>query len=107
MRDTNPELRDKQQPVANASQRTIEQVVARLQPNSERAKRITKSIASFIALDLRLHSVVENVGFQMMVFTVEPRYKIPSRRYFTDIAIQMLCSETKTEVLDTLMKVCR
>ena len=101
-----PELGEKQRPVAEASQRTIEQAVAQLQLNSERAKRITKSTVRFIALDLRLYSVVENVVFRMMVFTLEPRYKIPSRRYFTDTDISTLYSETKTEVLDTLMKAC-
>ena len=99
-----PELGEKQWPVADASQRTIEQAVAQLQLNPERAKRITKSIASFIALDLRPYSVVENVGFQTMVFTLEPRYKIPSRRDFTDTATPTLYKETKTEGLDTLMK---
>ena len=74
-----PELGQKQRPVTDASQRTIKQAVAQLQPNFERAKQITKSITSFIALDLRPYWVVENMGFQMMVFTLEPRYKIPSR----------------------------
>ena len=43
-----PELGEKQLPVADASQRTIRQVVAQLLPNSERVKRITKSIASLL-----------------------------------------------------------
>ena len=89
-----PELGEKQWPVADASQRTVEQVVVQLQPNSERTKWITKSIASFTALDLRLYSVVKNVGFQTMVFTLEPRYKISFWRYFPDTAIQTLYSET-------------
>ena len=46
-----PELGEKQRSVADASQRMIEQVVAQLQPNSERITQITKSIASFIAMD--------------------------------------------------------
>ena len=102
-----PELGEKQRPVADASQRTMEQAVAQLQLNSERAKRITKSIAGFIALDLRPYSIEENVGFRMMVFTLEPRYKIISLRYFADADIPTFYSETKTEVSDTLMKVGR
>ena len=65
-------------------------MVAHLQPNSERAKWITKYIASFIALDLKPYSVVENVCFGTMVFTLGPRYKIPSQHYFIDTAIQTL-----------------
>ena len=70
-----PELGEKQRPVAGASQRAIGQVMAQLQPNSKRAKGITKSTASFNALALRPYSVVENVGFGTMVFTLEPNTK--------------------------------
>ena len=98
------ELGEKQRPVADASQRR-----AQLPPNSERAKRITKSIASFTVLDLRPYSVVENVGFRTMVFTQEPRCKIPSLRYFTTVTTLhytalLHYSETKREVFDTWWK---
>ncbi|KAK0145636.1 Zinc finger BED domain-containing protein 1 [Merluccius polli] len=63
---------------------------------------ITKSIGKFIAMDLRPYSVVENEGFREMVHTLEPRYKIPCRRYFTDTAIPTLYAKTKSKVLDTL-----
>ena len=68
--------------------------------------------------DYQIHCKFYCVGFKTilscgerglcrtMVFTLEPRYKIPSRRYFTDTDISTLYSETKTEVLDTLMKAC-
>ena len=81
--------------------------MAQLQSNCERAKQITKSTANLIPLDLKPYSAVENVGFQTMVFTLKPRYKTPSRCYFTDTAVPTLYSETKTEVLDTLIKVGR
>ena len=101
------ELGGKKAPIPDSSQMTIEQALVQLPPNSERAKRITKSIARFIAVDLRPYSVVENVGFQGMVNTLDPKYKIPSRRYFTDTAIPTLYSETKVKVLDTLMEAGR
>lgn len=65
-------------------QRTIEEAIRKLPPSSEKAKRITKAIAAFIAKDLRPYSVVENQGFRALLHTLEPRYTIPSRRYFTD-----------------------
>ena len=46
-----PELGEKQRPVADASQRVMEQAVAQLQPNSERVTRVTKPNASCTALD--------------------------------------------------------
>ena len=58
-------------------------------------------------MDLRPYSVVENEGFRGMVRTLEPKYKIPSRRYFTDTALPTLYSETKSNVLDTLMEAGR
>lgn len=35
---------------------------------------ITKSIAVFIAKDMRPYSVMENEGFQHMINMLEPRY---------------------------------
>ena len=105
-----PELGGKKGPVPDgrpSSQMTIEQALGQLPPNSERAQRITKSIAKFIAVDLRPYSVVENMGFREMVKTLEPRYKIPSLRFFTDTAVPTLYSETKSRVLDTLVEAGR
>jgi len=97
----------KKWPIPRCSQRTIEQAVAQLPPNSDRAKRITKSIAKFIAMDLRPYSVVKNEGFREMVHTLEERYKIPCRWYFTNTAIPTLYAETKSKVLDTFMSTGR
>ena len=69
------------------------QVPARWRSNSERAKRITKSISSFIALDLRLYSSVENVGFRTMVFTLEPRYKMRNKTSLYNFVLNYLLNE--------------
>lgn len=63
--------------------------------SSPRAVNITKSIATFICKDLRPYSVVENEGFRQMLQTLEPRYEIPSRKYFTEKAVPALYDETK------------
>jgi hypothetical protein len=60
-----------------------------------RAKRITLSVACFIAKDLRPYSVVENAGFRHLLKTIEPRYKLPTRATFTDSALPALYKETK------------
>lgn len=104
MRDTTQSW---ERPVADASQTAIEQALAQLQSNSESLKQITKSIASLITLDLRPYSVMENVGLWTMVFTLEPRFKIPSQVSSLTTAIPMLYSETKTKVLATLMRAGR
>ncbi|XP_033753063.1 zinc finger BED domain-containing protein 1-like [Pecten maximus] len=70
--------------------------------NSDRAAATTKSIGKFIAVDMRPYSIVENVGFQAMVNTLEPKYKIPSRPHFSEKLIPQLYEETKLDVLNEL-----
>lgn len=100
-----PELaaEEKTASVSNASQPTINAVFkAKLPSGSTRAESITKSIACFICKDLRPYSVVENEGFRRMLNTLEPRYDIPCRKYFTEKAIPALYAETKAKVENAL-----
>ncbi|XP_035858465.1 zinc finger BED domain-containing protein 1-like [Sander lucioperca] len=99
------ELSDTEQPPA-ADQRTL-QCFTKLPANSERAKKITRSIACFIAKDLRPYSVVENEGFVCMLQTAEPRYTIPSRKFFTETAVPQLYNETKRKVASALTETTR
>lgn len=46
--------------------------------------------------------MVENEGFRRMLQTLEPRYDIPCRKYFTEQAIPELYAETKTKVENAL-----
>uniref|UniRef100_A0A3B1IEW9 BED-type domain-containing protein n=1 Tax=Astyanax mexicanus TaxID=7994 RepID=A0A3B1IEW9_ASTMX len=71
------------------------------------ADQRTLSIACFIAKDLRPYSVVENEGFTHMLQTAEPRYAIPSRKFFTETAVPQLYQETKRKVANTLTKTTR
>ena len=72
-----------------------------------RAKRITLSVACFIAKDLRPYSVVENAGFRHLLKTIEPRYKLPTRATFTDSALPALYKETKEKVMGSMRKASR
>ena len=88
---------------ANVSQPTIVNALkAKLPSASPRAASITKSIACFICKDLRPYSVVENEGFCRMLHTLEPRYDIPCRKYFTEKAVPALYAETKAKVENAL-----
>uniref|UniRef100_A0AAY5L481 HAT C-terminal dimerisation domain-containing protein n=1 Tax=Esox lucius TaxID=8010 RepID=A0AAY5L481_ESOLU len=88
------------------NQRTLFQC-SKLPPNSERAKKITQSIAYCIAKDLRPYSMVDNDGFRYMKHIIEPRYTIPSRRLFTEKTIPQLYSETKEQIAGSLQKAIR
>uniref|UniRef100_A0A3B4FMZ3 BED-type domain-containing protein n=1 Tax=Pundamilia nyererei TaxID=303518 RepID=A0A3B4FMZ3_9CICH len=76
--------------------------LAKLSPNSERAKKITQSITYFICKDLRPYNIVENEGFSYMIKTLEPRYVIPSRRFFADTAVPNLYIDVKHKVEESL-----
>ena len=52
-----------------------------------RAKAILFRIAEMIAVDLQPFSVVEDPGFCRLMKELEPRYSLPSRRYFSDVII--------------------
>ena len=69
-----------QQPPPAASQRKLHQFVDKLPANSERAKKINKSISCFMSKDLRPYSVVEYAGFRFVIKTIEPKYIILSHQ---------------------------
>ena len=60
---------------------TLVQKIIPLGFNHPIAKRFTRSIAVMIALDNQPFSIVDNTGFKSLVHMLEPRYKLPSRRY--------------------------
>nr|XP_054592988.1 E3 SUMO-protein ligase ZBED1-like [Nothobranchius furzeri] len=66
--------------------------------DSKRAKEIDRVIATFIAVDMRPFSVVDNIGFREMLRVLEPRYNLPSRTYFTETAVPALYNETKAKL---------
>lgn len=97
-----PELCDKttkNNTTATVNQPTLDDICkAKLPFSSPRANSITNSIAMFIGKDLRPYSVMENEGFRRMLKILEPRYEIPSRKYFTETAIPALYKETSEKV---------
>ncbi|KAF3858817.1 hypothetical protein F7725_012018, partial [Dissostichus mawsoni] len=80
LRTQQPTVRKKPKP----GQLTLTEVFgAPLPPNSQRAQEITRCIGEYMAKDLRPFSVVDNSGFRRLVNTLEPKYAIPSRPYFS------------------------
>ena len=101
-----PEM-EKAPPVMPATQRTILETVSKLPKNLEKARSTTKAIATFITMDLHPYSVVKNRGFRLVVHTMEPRYKLPHRKYFAEKEIPHLYNETKANVLESMKKASR
>ncbi len=59
-------------------------------PDSKKAKDITAKIMEFICIDHQPLSVTEDIGFKRLIAHLEPRYKLPRRKYFTDVALPEL-----------------
>ena len=66
--------------------------------NDPRAQRITRRVGEMLAIDCHPLSVTEDVGFNRVLKTLEPRYNCPSRKYFTDSVIPKICNGMKEEV---------
>lgn len=58
--------------------------------SSEKSKATTRKLMEFMALDDQPFSVVEDQGFRNLIQHLSPRYDIPSRRYFSDVALPEL-----------------
>ncbi|KAJ4943140.1 hypothetical protein JOQ06_005645 [Pogonophryne albipinna] len=102
-----PEKLRPQQPTVSKKRKpgqlTLKEVFgAPLPPNSPRAEEITRCIGEYMAKDLRPFSVVDNGGFRRLVNTLEPKYAIPSRPYFSRTVLPALYKETKAKVTQSL-----
>ena len=51
-----------------------------------------------LAVDCRPASMIKDVGFKQVLQTLEPRYKCPSRKYFTDTIVPKIYTGMKKEV---------
>ena len=66
--------------------------------NDVRAQRIHRRIGEMIALDTHPFSIVEDQGFTRLIKELEPRYTLPSRRYFTENVVTKIYESLKEEV---------
>lgn len=53
----------------------------------EKNEVTTRFITEMMALDDQPFSMVENIGFKRMMKRVDPGYKIPNRKYFSDTSL--------------------
>lgn len=73
--------------------------------NSTRWNEITDSITFHIAKDMTPISTVEQCGFKKMVRTLDKRYNVPSRKYFSQTALPKLYSQCHATVATELKQV--
>ena len=56
-----------------------------------RAQRITRRVGEIVAIDCHPLSVTEDVGFNRVLRTLEPRYNCPGRKYFMECVVPKIC----------------
>lgn len=87
----------KQQSLAESFQHTYP-------TGSERHIKITKAVGVFIAKDLQPFSVIGDAGFCHLIKTLDPRYRLPSRTFFSTEIIPDLYEKTCNSIVYELAK---
>ena len=88
------------------TQLTVTETYKRQQPysnDSKKKKELNEKVMEFICLDHQPLSVVEDIGFKRLVNCLDPRYTLPSRKYFTDQCLPELY-QTIYSHIQNLMK---
>ncbi|XP_060793313.1 uncharacterized protein LOC132896480 isoform X1 [Neoarius graeffei] len=89
----------------SAKQSTLPQSFSSCVPyekSGARWKAITDAITYFIATDMLPIYSVEKRGFQHMLKVLDARYNVPSRKYFSGVALPQLYNLTRQKVLSEL-----
>jgi len=77
--------------------------------DSAEASRVHAAIGRMIAIDVQPYSVVEDDGFKGIVRELEPKYVLPSRKYFSTKVIPEMYESTRARVqseVDHAKSVC-
>jgi len=70
--------------------------------NDSRSQAITKKIVKMIAADNQPFSIVEDQGFIELMAHLEPRYLIPSRKYFTQEALPKFYTNGRSSIAEEI-----
>ena len=90
----------------SSSQPTIIDALMKSQPFSfdhPRAKEITKKVGEMIALDSEPFNVVNHTGFSRLLKVLEPRYQLPSDKYFAETLIPEMYCKVSLKLKDVLV----
>ena len=88
-------------------QLSLVETEARLKPwdiNDPRTIHIHQKIAKMMALDFQPYSIVSDTGFTELL-TLEPRYNLPSCRYFTEDIVPGIANNINSKLAEVLKDV--
>ncbi len=72
---------------------------------SRRQIEITEAITHFIAKDMAPINTVCSAGFKKLINTLHKRYVIPSRNYFSQVALSSLYAKCRESIESDLQKI--
>lgn len=72
--------------------------------NDPRGKRIHSKVGEMIAIDCQPVSIVDHKGFKSLVSTLEPKYQMPSRKYFLETIIPSIANKIKADIATQLQE---
>lgn len=75
--------------------------------NSIKWKEITNAVAFHVAKDMIPIYTVEKPSFKRLLQTLDPRYKMPSRKYFSEQVLPKMYSDVREKVTAKLNNVGR
>ena len=91
--------------VKGMKQLSLAETEVRVKPwdiNDPRGIRVHQKIAEMMALDFQPYSVVSDTGFTELLKTLEPRYTLPSRRYFTQDVVPGIANDINSKLAEVL-----
>ena len=113
LRDHHPTLFKEESKVLNAAgtpgstkqqhQETLPNVIERRKcfpSNSPQAQELNATVAYYLAKDMQPYYTVECPGFRKLIFKLNPRYHMPSRKYFSQQEIPWLYTKVKESVVN-------
>ena len=71
-----------------------------------RAKAATMYLARMVCTDLQPYSIVSDRGFVDFVKSLEPRYKLPTRRALSNEIVPSLYDKARLQVADSVANNC-
>ena len=86
---------------ATKHQPTLHEVIDKTKkydPKSSRAQLLNKAAVYYIAKDMQSLYTVEKPAFRHLIHTLDPKYNLPSRKYFTKQEIPRMYSKIKEVV---------
>ena len=88
---------------ASRRQVSLDLLVAKHQPfgfDHPKSREINRLVGELIAVDNQPFSIVDDIGFTRLIHHLEPRYKLPSRRYFSETLIPSVYDKLKLLVAE-------